>query len=142
MPSIMGAEGLVRIASKKQLEQAQENLMVPHQILLVVLFSCWLESKLQSLSLEMSQNAFLRDAFPITSTTTSSKMPSMSTMRIPLGPINGNITRGKELTPELHNKICTLAENGHDIPFIIPSSGSQNLSASRGVDQPNLPKKL
>jgi hypothetical protein len=67
----------------------------------------------------MSQNAFLRDACPITFTTTSSKMPSISTIRTPLGPINGNITRGKELTPKLRNKICALAENGHDNPFII-----------------------
>jgi hypothetical protein len=67
----------------------------------------------------MSQNAFLRDACPITFTTTSSKMPSISTMRTPLGPINRNITRGKELTPKLYNKICALAENSHGIPFII-----------------------
>jgi hypothetical protein len=40
-------------------------------------------------------------------------------MRTPLGPINGNITRGKELTPKLGNKICALAENSHGIPFII-----------------------
>jgi hypothetical protein len=67
----------------------------------------------------MSQNAFLRDACPIIFTTTFSKMPSISTMRTPLGPINGNITRGKELTPKLRNKICALAESSHDIPFII-----------------------
>jgi hypothetical protein len=70
---------------------------------------------IQSLSIEISQNAFLRDACPITCATTFSKIPSMSTMRTPLGPINWNITRGKEL----RNKICALAENGHDIPFII-----------------------
>jgi hypothetical protein len=46
-------------------------------------------------------------------------MPSISTMRTPLGLINRNITRGKELTPKLRNKICALAENNHDIPFII-----------------------
>jgi hypothetical protein len=40
-------------------------------------------------------------------------------MRTPLGLINRNITRGKELTPKLRNKICALVENGHDIPFII-----------------------
>jgi hypothetical protein len=40
-------------------------------------------------------------------------------MRTPLGPINRNITQGKELTPKLRNKICALAENSHDIPFII-----------------------
>jgi hypothetical protein len=67
----------------------------------------------------MRQNAFLRDACPITFTTISSKMPSMLTIRTPLGPINRNITRGKELTLKLHNKICALAENNHDIPFII-----------------------
>jgi hypothetical protein len=67
----------------------------------------------------MSQNAFLRDACPITFTTTSSKMPSMLTMRTPLGPINRNITRGKEFMPKLRNKICALVENSHDIPFII-----------------------
>jgi hypothetical protein len=77
------------------------------------------EAVTQSLSIEMSQNAFLRDACPITFTTTSSKMPFMSTIRTPLGPINRNITWGKELTPKLRNKICVLAENGHDIPFII-----------------------
>jgi hypothetical protein len=40
-------------------------------------------------------------------------------MRTPLGLINRNITRGKELTLKLRNKICALVENGHDIPFII-----------------------
>jgi hypothetical protein len=67
----------------------------------------------------MSQTAFLRDACPIIFTTTSSKIPSMSTMRTPLGPVNRNITRGKELTPKLRNKIYALAENDHDVPFII-----------------------
>jgi hypothetical protein len=43
----------------------------------------------------------------------------MSTMRTPLGPINRNITRVKELALKLRNKIYALAENGHDIPFII-----------------------
>jgi hypothetical protein len=74
---------------------------------------------IQSLSIEMSQNMFLRDARPITFITTSSKKNSISTMRTPLGPINRNITRGKELMPKLRNKICALAENGHDVPFVI-----------------------
>jgi hypothetical protein len=74
---------------------------------------------IQSLSIEMSQNAFLRDACPITFTTTSSKILSISTMRTPLGLINRNITRGKELTLKLCNKICALPENGHSIIFII-----------------------
>jgi hypothetical protein len=39
---------------------------------------------LQSLSIEMSQNAFLRDACPITFATIASKMPFMSAMRTPL----------------------------------------------------------
>jgi hypothetical protein len=82
----------------------------------------------QSLSIEMSQNAFLRDSSPIAFTTTSSKILFMSTIRTPLGPINGNITRGKELIPKLRNKICALAENGHDIPFIIG-----RYKVSRGV---------
>jgi hypothetical protein len=76
-------------------------------------------SRVQSLSIEMNRNSFLRDARPITFTTTSSKILSILTIRTPLGPINGNITRGKELTPKLLNKICVLAENGHDIPFIM-----------------------
>jgi hypothetical protein len=83
---------------------------------------------IQSLSIEMSQNAFLRDACPVTFTTTSSKMPSISTMRTPLGLINRNITRGKELTPKLRNKIYALAENSHDIPFII-----RRYKISRGI---------
>jgi hypothetical protein len=76
-------------------------------------------TRVQSLSIEMGQNAFLRDACPITFTTTSSKIPSISIMRTPLGLINRNITRGKELTPKLRNKICALTENSYSIPFII-----------------------
>ena len=73
----------------------------------------------QSLSIEMSQNAFLRDACPIIFITTFSKMLFILTMRTFLGLINGNITRGKKLIFKLHNKICVLAKNGHDIFFII-----------------------
>jgi hypothetical protein len=51
--------------------------------------------------------------------TTSFKMPSMSTLRPPLGPIDGNITRGKELTPKMRNKACTLVKASHKIPYIM-----------------------
>ncbi|KAF4636893.1 hypothetical protein G7Y89_g1182 [Cudoniella acicularis] len=43
----------------------------------------------------------------------------MSTLRHPLGPIGGNITRGKGLTPKMRNKICARAENGHVVAYII-----------------------
>jgi hypothetical protein len=43
----------------------------------------------------------------------------MSTLRCPLGPIDGNITRGKELTPKLRNKVCALKEAGHGISYIM-----------------------
>ena len=46
-------------------------------------------------------------------------MPLMSTLRPPLGPIDGNITRGKELSPKIRNRICALAENGHSIAYIM-----------------------
>jgi hypothetical protein len=58
----------------------------------------------------------LRDAF---SHPPSFKMPSMSTLRPPLGPIDGNHTRRKELTPKMLNKVCALAEDGYNVLYIM-----------------------
>ncbi|KAF4609463.1 hypothetical protein G7Y89_g15853 [Cudoniella acicularis] len=76
-------------------------------------------NRLQSLSLKISQNAILRDAFPYRFYTPPFKMPSMSTLRRPLGLITRNNSRGKELTPKMRNKVYALSENGHSTTYII-----------------------
>ncbi|KAF4626334.1 hypothetical protein G7Y89_g11826 [Cudoniella acicularis] len=80
----------------------------------------WLTSQgLQSLSLEISQNAILRDAFPYRFYIPPFKMPSMSTLRRPLGPITRNNGRGKELTPKMRNKVYALSENSYSVTYNI-----------------------
>jgi hypothetical protein len=44
---------------------------------------------------------------------------SLSTTRPVLGEISGNITRGKELTPKLRGQVISMAECGHNVPYIM-----------------------
>jgi hypothetical protein len=44
---------------------------------------------------------------------------SLSTVRLVLGEISGNITRGKELTPKLRGQVISMAEYRYNVLYII-----------------------